>query len=683
MKKRIVLTAALILLCGCSDAETENGTETLNATSISTSVTAETEDDIEEDYDYVIENGEAHIFKYRGSENDVVIPESLDGSPVTYVSRRAFAGKTVVSLTLPETVKSIENFMINNTLERIDLPSGITELSADCFRDCMALREVNIADGGKYKSVNGAVYTADGKELIFMPRYSDEKKLVIPDGVERIGDRACESCKITELVCPNSLKEIGKYAFAYADLRIVSLNDGLDAVDDYAFTNFSGEGIKELYLPDSVKTVGTYFVNPEVAVDAKEEAEGLSYLDDLDDVTYRNETLLQAAMRKGVKGQKNFIKNNNFGDHEIKFRIIFTDINGDDFPEMLSYPYGMGCKSFDVYYYSVETDSWLRSGSFDSDEGLCYYTAIYRDRKNDSCFQLQLAEGDYTIAEYAVKTMWNESGMFKEYVGYSSLFFPVGHYGSDGFVSYYRIGDRFETVVYSPEEFNSQKPWIDFRNMAEEYFSDCELLSEIDIADYFDMLSSTDDMVIYDGEFADEPNVTQKQEYDLTRPERKVIGEIGEQTIYEDDTALYIYDEELSYDDFRLLSQLPGLTALDIKKEGCVDLSGIELLKGLKCLNLYCDEYINTQCLSQLSELEWFMVNAVPDMSFISDMDSVRVLEIYNTDDMPEDIFTPAYDMKGLEYLIVSMWNDNMTEEQEKNFMNKRPDVKLCFYKIG
>ena len=66
MKKRIVLTAALILLCGCSDAETENGTETLNATSISTSVTAETEDDIEEDYDYVIENGEAHIFKYRG-----------------------------------------------------------------------------------------------------------------------------------------------------------------------------------------------------------------------------------------------------------------------------------------------------------------------------------------------------------------------------------------------------------------------------------------------------------------------------------------------------------------------------------------------------------------------------------------------------------------------------------------
>lgn len=295
MKKRIVLTAALILLCGCSDAETENGTETLNATSISTSVTAETEDDIEEDYDYVIENGEAHIFKYRGSENDVVIPESLDGSPVTYVSRRAFAGKTVVSLTLPETVKSIENFMINNTLERIDLSSGITELSADCFRDCMALHEVNIADGGKYKSVNGAVYTADGKELIFMPRYSDEKKLVIPDGVERIGDRACESCKITELVCPNSLKEIGKYAFAYADLRIVSLNDGLDAVDDYAFTNFSGEGIKELYLPDSVKTVGTYFVNPEVAVDAKAEAEGLAYLDDLDDVTYRNETLLQAV----------------------------------------------------------------------------------------------------------------------------------------------------------------------------------------------------------------------------------------------------------------------------------------------------------------------------------------------------------------------------------------------------
>ena len=680
MKKRIVLTAALILLCGCSDKRTEiTGEEHLCETS--SAVTAEDiSQEREKDYSYTIENGEAYIGKYVGEDTEVLIPETLGGCHVTGVNKRAFMSSGAVSITFPSGVKSIDGFRAPSA-EVIHLPSGISELSYSALSYCAKLREIYIEDGGRYRVENGAVLTADGSGLVFLPPKMQGECFEVPDGVRWIADGACRGNCFTEIILPKSVERIGDSAFAYSDIKSITLNEGLLYIGEGAFGVC--RRLTELYLPDSVESVGYGFADDNVKIEAYAEAEGLSYLNELDDVTYRNETLLQAAMRKGVKEQKNFIKNNNFGDHEIKFRIIFTDINGDDFPEMLSYPYGMGCKSFDVYYYSVETDSWLRNGSFDLDEGLCYYTAIYRDRKNDSCFQLQLAEGDYTIAEYAVKTMWNESGMFKEYVGYSSLFFPVGHYGSDGFVSYYRIGDRFETVVYSPEEFNSQKPWIDFRNMAEEYFSDCELLSEIDIADYFDMLSSTDDMVIYDGEFADEPNVTQKQEYDLTRPERKVIGEIGEQTIYEDDTALYIYDEELSYDDFRLLSQLPGLTALDIKKEGCVDLSGIELLKGLKRLNLYCDEYTNTQYLSQLSELEWFMVNAVPDMSFISDMDSVRVLEIYNTDDMPEDIFTPAYDMKGLEYLIVSKWNNNMTEEQEKNFMNKRPDVKLCFYKIG
>ena len=673
MKKRIIIAAVLVMLCGCSDAETENGTETLNATSISTSVTAETEDDIEEDYDYVIENGEAHIFKYRGSENDVVIPESLDGSPVTYVSRRAFAGKTVVSLTLPETVKSIENFMINNTLERIDLSSGITELSADCFRDCMALREVNIADGGKYKSVNGAVYTADGKELIFMPRYSDEKKLVIPDGVERIGDRACESCKITELVCPNSLKEIGKYAFAYADLRIVSLNDGLDAVDDYAFTNFSGEGIKELYLPDSVKTVGTYFVNPEVAVDAKAEAEGLAYLDDLDDVTYRDDTLLQHAIRKALQ----MVKVNK----QYWYRIVFVDISGDDFPEMVYYPQGVASLYFSIYYYSADSDSWCQYNVADMGDELCYYSALYRD-KDGVCFNVMLEESTYTMSEYA-QIIWDESGELSEYIGESSFFYPTEYYSDSGAVTYYHIGGRFETKVYSYEELFSTKRFADFRNMTKEYFSDCELIKEIDFISFLDRLKETDDRAIYIGEFAAEPQSSPKSsEYDITQPERRAIGQIGGHTLYEDTSELYIDSKDLSYENFQLVSQLPKLTILHISGYEAADLSGIELLQGLKALYL-SGSYVNADSLLKLKDLEWLIMNGMSDISFISGMDSVRVLEIYDAADKPADYFSPAYDMKGLEYLLVSCFELTMTDEQEADFRTHRPDVGICFYKVG
>lgn len=64
-------------------------------------------------------------------------------------------------------------------------------------------------------------------------------------------------------------------------------------------------------------------------------------------------------------------------------------------------------------------------------------------------------------------------------------------------------------------------------------------------------------------------------------------------------------------------------------------------------------------------------------------MDSVRVLEIQGAAMMPDDYFSPAYDMDSLEYLIVSCWDENMTGGQQADFKAHRPDVELCFYKVG
>ena len=500
-KISVMMTAVLCVLCGCADVRQADGMGTAPLSETSAEVQTAAEHIPEDDYKYVIENGEAHIKKYLGDETEIIVPDSLEGCPVTLVSSTAF-GYNVTSLTFPETI------------------TGFT-----AFKSLDKLREVNISEGGKYKSVDGTVYTADGSELVFLPPCACEGVFTVPDGVVKIADNACYGSKATEIILPRSLREIGVFAFAYSDISEVKLNEGLEAIGANAFANISGKGLSELYLPDSVISADTGFVNADVRVNAKAETEGLSCLEDLDDVYYRDDTEVQRIMRRGIKAV-----NSTAYDES---RVIFTDIDGDDFPEMFYYPYG----------------------------------------------------NSYTSAFY----------------------------------KYSDSSDKSETA----------------------------------------------------------------KEYDLTEPERTPVGQIGEKKIYNDTFEVFLNNGEISYESFELLSKLPCLTVLHIYSSGTADLSGIELLSGLKKLDLSATDYKNTDRLAKLSELEWLGFPAVTDIGFLADMDSVRVLEIQGAAMMPDDYFSPAYDMDSLEYLIVSCWDENMTGGQQADFKAHRPDVELCFYKIG
>lgn len=647
MKRAVILGLAITLLCGCADVRQADGTETAPISETSAEVQTAAEHIPEDDYKYVIENGEAHIKKYLGDETEIIVPDKLEGCPVTLVSSTAF-GYNVTSLTFPETI------------------TGFT-----AFKSLDKLREVNISEGGKYKSVDGTVYTADGSELVFLPPCACEDVFTVPEGVVKIADNACYGSKAAEIILPRTLRVIGKFAFAYSDISEVKLNEGLEAIGANAFANISGKGLSELYLPDSVILADTGFVNADVKVSAKEEREGFSCLEALDDVYYRNDTEVQRIMRRGLKAI-------NITDDES--RVIFTDIDGDDFPEMFYYPYGESYTSA-FYKYSDSSEKWEEIISSDWD--IVYYAGIYRDIESDSYFCLYLAESTYEKAEYAQKVMWAPDGEFMEFIGESGYFYPVGYYSDNkGYVTYFMAGDRFETKRYSEEEIADVKIWNDFKEVVDSTLDNCELIREINFIDQLIKLEEyPDQRVIYDGDFSDKPETA--KEYDLTEPERTPVGQIGEKKIYNDTFEVFLNNGEISYESFELLSKLPHLTVLHIYSSGTADLSGIELLSGLKKLDLSASDYKNTDKLAKLSELEWLGFPAVPDISFLADMDSVRVLCIADAAMMPDDYFSPAYDMDSLEYLLVSCWDENMTEEQQADFKAHRPDVELCFYKIG
>ncbi len=77
------------------------------------------------DFTYTIENGEATITAYNGTETNVSVPAEIESNPVTAIGDYAFDGCT--------------------SLERIVLPEGITSIGSYAFNGCTSLKSITIA----------------------------------------------------------------------------------------------------------------------------------------------------------------------------------------------------------------------------------------------------------------------------------------------------------------------------------------------------------------------------------------------------------------------------------------------------------------------------------------------------------------------------------------------------------
>ena len=59
-------------------------------------------------YVYKVVDGTAHITSYYGIATDLIVPDTLDDYPVTCIAKNAFRYKTFNSITLPSTLRTIE-----------------------------------------------------------------------------------------------------------------------------------------------------------------------------------------------------------------------------------------------------------------------------------------------------------------------------------------------------------------------------------------------------------------------------------------------------------------------------------------------------------------------------------------------------------------------------------------------
>lgn len=93
-------------------------------------------------YRYNVENGAVVITGYKGNDNDVIIPETIGKSTVTCINTYAFIdNKKIVSVTLPNTLKSIRNYAFYRcvNLQSIRIPDSVKFIMEKSFAGCTNL----------------------------------------------------------------------------------------------------------------------------------------------------------------------------------------------------------------------------------------------------------------------------------------------------------------------------------------------------------------------------------------------------------------------------------------------------------------------------------------------------------------------------------------------------------------
>ena len=198
------------------------------------------------------------------------------------VGDEAFMGDSaLVDLNLSSACKIGEkSFEGCSSLGVVRLPATLTDLGLDAFAGAARAFEVDAANPALSAS-DGILYSKDGSELLFVPSQmefpggtfevpatvrsiaahaassqANIDRLVLPEGLEQMGEGAFLDSSVGEVELPAGLKEIAPRAFKGTSLTQVAVPGGVGLVGEEAFADCMG--LSEVVLSEGVREVGPH-----------------------------------------------------------------------------------------------------------------------------------------------------------------------------------------------------------------------------------------------------------------------------------------------------------------------------------------------------------------------------------------------------------------------------------------
>lgn len=214
------------------------------------------------DFAYTADGGEVTITDYVGTSEHVLIPDTIDGLPVTALGHRAFYEKTVTTVVVPDSVTEIGDlcFSGDNYLVSLTLPDGLAELPYGALESCFRLMDFDLPQGLKKISGSALQYN------YYLTHLTLPSSLTEIEQLNFIGLHGLQSLTLAEDDAAFKLDETNGLLMTADGTRLlhcfsdispaeeIILPEGMKTIDPFAF--HYDVTVEKIVLPEGTETIG-------------------------------------------------------------------------------------------------------------------------------------------------------------------------------------------------------------------------------------------------------------------------------------------------------------------------------------------------------------------------------------------------------------------------------------------
>lgn len=191
--------------------------------------------------------------QYTFLDNTPWIKIQREKNPLVIIGDTVIDGRTCSGkIEIPEGVTRILDwaFLGNKNITDIYIPDSVTYIGERAFSKCESLENIkfpnNIVEMGAYIFGYPDNYS---EEIPWLRKKLDENLMVIENG-NLINANLCTG----DIVIPNEVKSIAKYAFSNSQITSVIMPDDITEIDDYVFAFCNN--LTSVKLPKNLKKLG-------------------------------------------------------------------------------------------------------------------------------------------------------------------------------------------------------------------------------------------------------------------------------------------------------------------------------------------------------------------------------------------------------------------------------------------